>query len=393
VTVFTKKRRATTPKMHRVHMWQPSSLKKPKGSRKTPPRSSASLTGHSLPSGHAISSACLSTTCAGPLLTQNSPILPSGQPLWREPDILAGSRPAEMGSAPDREYSGYQYATTSAQAQVLGDADSRNESDGASKDHADICHGSPRVFHTPVTTVGEINMRNALQRYHLQQTSEDCDEEVSRLGAPTSTKALELRYPNRHAMANDHGASFSEASYENFNAVGRSEMSDCPVGIQQIQPFSSYPGIDPQILELNRSDANTSASPWRGMEEGLDGPSPENLQTSMNERYRRRGGTTRARSPSVAFELEEHGPGIATDEFDSDMRDHNLDPGARWVYRRIVARKIESSGRRMAKVEWEDTWEPERELEDLESALERYAREQRGKRGKGIRMRKRKGRP
>ncbi|KUL81677.1 hypothetical protein ZTR_11126 [Talaromyces verruculosus] len=375
--------------MHRIHMWQPSSLKKPKGSKKRPARSSASLTGHDPPLGHAISSAYPSTTCAGPLLTQNSPNLPAGQPLWAEPDILSGTRPAEVGRAPDREYSSCQDPTTSAQALASGDADSRNESDGA-KEHANICHGSPRVFHTPATAVSEINMRSDLQRYHLQQTSEHFDEEVSRLGPPTSTKALELRYPNRHALANDHSASFLEASYETSNAVGRSEMSACPVGIQQMRPFSSYPGIDPQILGLNRSDANTSASPWSAMEEGLDGPSPENLQTSSNERYWRRGRTICGRSPSMMSELEDHGLGIATDNFDSDMGDYNPDSGDRWVYRRVVARKIDSSGRRMAKVEWEDTWEPESELEGLKSALQRYAREQRGKR---IRMRKRKGRP
>jgi hypothetical protein len=80
--------------------------------------------------------------------------------------------------------------------------------------------------------VGEINIRSALQRYHLQQLSKDCDKEVSRLDTLTSTKALELRYPNRHAMANNHDASFSEASYETSNAVSRSKMSDYPVGIQ-----------------------------------------------------------------------------------------------------------------------------------------------------------------
>lgn len=377
-------------------MWQPSSLKKPKGSKKTATPSSVSLPGHNPPLSHAISSAYPSTTCAAPLLTQNSPILPACQPLWTESDSLSGSRPAEIGPAPARKYNGCQDMTTSAQALALGDADSRNESGGASKEHANICHGSPRVFHTPATAVGEINMRSDLQRYHLQQTSEHYDEEVSRLGTPTSTKALELRYPNSPVTANDHGASFSEASYETSNAVGRSEMSDCPVGIQQIRPFSSYPEIEPQMLELNRSDANTSASPWRGMEEGLDGSSPENLRTRLNERYRREGGTICARPPSVSSELEEYGLGIATDEFDPGMEHDNPDPGDRWEYRRIVARKIEPSGRRMAKIEWEDTWEPESELAGLKTALLRYAREQReqrGERGKRIRKRKRKGRP
>jgi hypothetical protein len=74
--------RGTTPRMHRVHMWHPSSLKKPKGTKKTQARSSASLTGHKSPLGHAISFACPSTTCDGPLLVHKSPNLPAGQPLW-----------------------------------------------------------------------------------------------------------------------------------------------------------------------------------------------------------------------------------------------------------------------------------------------------------------------
>jgi hypothetical protein len=41
----------------------------------------------------------------------------------------------------------------------------------------------------------------------------------------------------------------------------------------------------------------------------------------------------------------------------------------RWEYTRIVARRIDSSGRRMAKVRWKDTWEPEGELNGLETAL------------------------
>ncbi|KAI7970972.1 hypothetical protein EIK77_008806 [Talaromyces pinophilus] len=374
--------------MHRVHMWHPSSLKKLKGSKK-PARSPASLTCHNPPLGHAISSACPPTTFARPLVTQNSPNLPAD---WTELDGLSGSRPAEIVPAPAREHSSCQDMTTSAQALASGTANSRNASDGASQEHPDICHGSPQVFHTPATAFGEINMRSDPQRYHLQQTSEHCDEEVFRLGPPDST-TLELRSPNRHALGNDPCASSSQALYETANAVDNFEMSDRPVRIQQIRPFSSYPGIDPRILELNRSDANTSVPPWRGMEEGLDHPSPGNLPGSLNGRSWRRGRTIRGRSPSVVSESEEHGPCIATDEFDSDMGDYNLDSGDRWMYRRIVERRIEPSGRRMAKVEWVDTWEPESELEGLKSALQRYAREQRGKQGKRPGVRKRKGRP
>ena len=51
------------------------------------------------------------------------------------------------------------------------------------------------------------------------------------------------------------------------------------------------------------------------------------------------------------------------------------DTGHRWAYRRIMARRIDSSGRRMAMAEWENTWEPEDELDGLVKALRRYARE------------------
>jgi hypothetical protein len=46
-------------------------------------------------------------------------------------------------------------------------------------------------------------------------------------------------------------------------------------------------------------------------------------------------------------------------------------------YRRIVARHIDSSGRRMARVEWKNTWEPEDKLGGLKNALHQYTRERR----------------
>jgi hypothetical protein len=66
-----------------------------------------------------------------------------------------------------------------------------------------------------------------------------------------------------------------------------------------------------------------------------------------------------------------------SDELESDFEESksgaetDLDKvsGDRWEYIRIVARRIDSSGRRMAKVRWKDTWEPEGELSGLETAL------------------------
>ncbi|KUL81463.1 hypothetical protein ZTR_09032 [Talaromyces verruculosus] len=281
--------------------------------------------------------------------------------------------------------------TTSAQALASEDADSRNESYGASKEHAKIYPGSRRFFPTPATAVGEVNMRSDVQRYHLQHD----EGKVCRLGPPTSTAALELRYSKRHALANDHEASYLQASYETSNAFIRSEMSDCPGGIQQIRPLS-YAGVDPQILELNRFDTSTFTLLRGCAEEVLDGASSENLHTILNECYLRQGGPTRARASLMASELEEYRPGIAADEFEPNTDCDNPDPEYRWVYRRIVARKIDSSGRKMVKVEWEDTWELEPDPEGLTSALQRYEREQRrkqGKRGKRAGVRKRKGRP
>ncbi|PCG88215.1 Hypothetical protein PENO1_111450 [Penicillium occitanis (nom. inval.)] len=320
---------------------------------------------------------------------------PGGQPSWTEPDVLSSSRPAEIGPPPTTEYSGCQEMTTPAQTLTSGDADSRNESYSASKEHANICPGSPRLFPTPATAVGEVNMRTDMQKYHRQHD----EGEVGRLGPPASAEPLQLRYSNRHALANDHGASYPEASYETSNAFIRPEMSDCPAEFQQIQPFSSYAGVDPQILELNRPDTRTFTSPRGCAEEVLDAASSENPHTIWNECYQRQGGPTRARSSLMTSELEKYRPGIAADEFDPNTDCNNPDPEYPWMYRRIVGRKIDSSGRKMVKVEWEDTWELECDLEDLTSALQRYEREQlrrqgkQGKQGRRAGVRKRKGRP
>jgi hypothetical protein len=64
--------------------------------------------------------------------------------------------------------------------------------------------------------------------------------------------------------------------------------------------------------------------------------------------------------PRSAFEDSESG---------TEMDDDKIS-GGQWEYTRIVARRVDSSGRRMAKVRWKDTWEPEGELNGLETALQ-----------------------
>jgi hypothetical protein len=81
--------------------------------------------------------------------------------------------------------------------------------------------------------------------------------------------------------------------------------------------------------------------------------------------------------------------GVWIDALDSEVEDsesasdtddaghYSGDDG--WQYRRIVVRRIDASSRRMALVEWVNTWEPEDELGGSKRALRRYARVRRSK--------------
>ncbi|CRG92845.1 hypothetical protein PISL3812_09916 [Talaromyces islandicus] len=84
--------------------------------------------------------------------------------------------------------------------------------------------------------------------------------------------------------------------------------------------------------------------------------------------------------PSTVSGPGQPGPDIEQSEPLSDADDGAPCSGDRWEYRRIKARRIDSSGRRMVRVEWEDTWEPEDQLDGLKMALRRYARERQIKR-------------
>lgn len=68
--------------------------------------------------------------------------------------------------------------------------------------------------------------------------------------------------------------------------------------------------------------------------------------------------------------------GDSKSESGSDIGDVQ-DLEDRWVYRRIVARRIGPTGRREALLEWKTTWEPEDEVGDVKRALRRYAKERR----------------
>ncbi|QKX63204.1 uncharacterized protein TRUGW13939_10373 [Talaromyces rugulosus] len=110
------------------------------------------------------------------------------------------------------------------------------------------------------------------------------------------------------------------------------------------------------------------------------GQSRENLQARSDRYDLGRNSHTHAKSPPIASGSEQLRLDIEDFESVSDTDDNALGSGDRWEYRRIKARRIDSSGRRMARVEWKDTWEPEDELDGLKMALRRYARERRAKR-------------
>lgn len=98
----------------------------------------------------------------------------------------------------------------------------------------------------------------------------------------------------------------------------------------------------------------------------------------LGGRYLQRSNHEPTKPPSVVPESEDLGSdtGDSKSESESDA-EHLQDLGDRWEYRRIVARRIGSTGRREALLEWEPTWEVEEEVGDLKRALRRYAKERR----------------
>ncbi|OKL55257.1 hypothetical protein UA08_09476 [Talaromyces atroroseus] len=116
-----------------------------------------------------------------------------------------------------------------------------------------------------------------------------------------------------------------------------------------------------------------------------EGPSPNSLVDPGAEQSgfsRAAGGQSRvpAESPSVASVSRQLGSEIEDSESasDTDDADHHSGDG-RWQYRCILKRRLDSSGRRMALVRWEDTWESEDELGGVKRALRQYARARQAK--------------
>jgi hypothetical protein len=102
----------------------------------------------------------------------------------------------------------------------------------------------------------------------------------------------------------------------------------------------------------------------------------ENFQAVLDGRPHKRSRHTAPTARSVVFPEKES----VSDSDDSQRRAGNgtsngdADSKTLWEYKYIVARQVDSRGRQMALVRWKDTWELESEIEDLEMALQVYAK-------------------
>ncbi|KAI7968989.1 hypothetical protein EIK77_000874 [Talaromyces pinophilus] len=83
---------------------------------------------------------------------------------------------------------------------------------------------------------------------------------------------------------------------------------------------------------------------------------PKRSRTELGRHYLEHSNHEIAQSPSIVPKSEDFGSNTGDSEPESESDAENLqDLGDRWEYRRIVARRINSSGRRMAQVEWKNT--------------------------------------
>ncbi|KUL81634.1 hypothetical protein ZTR_09655 [Talaromyces verruculosus] len=146
--------------------------------------------------------------------------------------------------------------------------------------------------------------------------------------------------------------------------------------------------FDSYLSKKQSSGSITSNKPWPKnlmtlsvgdgiFDRKVAGRPPKRSRTELDGCYLEKSNHELAKSPSMAPGSEDLGPDNEDSESASDT-ENGQDLGDRWEYRRIVARRIDSSGRRMAQVEWKNTWEPEDELDGLKRALRRYAKERRG---------------
>lgn len=147
--------------------------------------------------------------------------------------------------------------------------------------------------------------------------------------------------------------------------------------------------FDSHLSKKQSSGSITSEEPWPNnlvtlsvgdgiFSRKVAGQSPKRSRTELSGCYLDRSNHRLAKSSSVLPESENLGLDNDISESASDTED-GQDSGHRWAYQRIVALRIDSSGCRMAMVEWGNTWEPEDELDWLKEALRqyRYARERR----------------
>lgn len=109
------------------------------------------------------------------------------------------------------------------------------------------------------------------------------------------------------------------------------------------------------------------------------GRPPKRSKTELGGFYLERNSHELAKSPCVVPESEDLGSDTEDSESESESdTDSGQDLGDRWEYHRILARRIDSSGRRMALLEWKPTWEHEDQLDGLKRALRRYAKDRQG---------------
>lgn len=104
------------------------------------------------------------------------------------------------------------------------------------------------------------------------------------------------------------------------------------------------------------------------LEEQANFQSSPKPQAKSDENRSKRRHRALSKAPSVISDSEDPESDFEDSKSDAET-DGDEASGDRWEYKRIVARRIDSSGRRMAKVRWKDTWEPESELSGLETAL------------------------
>ncbi|KAH8695692.1 hypothetical protein BGW36DRAFT_453817 [Talaromyces proteolyticus] len=100
--------------------------------------------------------------------------------------------------------------------------------------------------------------------------------------------------------------------------------------------------------------------------------SSQNPPTGSDGHDSKRSHRALSKIPSVISESEELGSNLENSDSDAEPDNDDEDPRSLWEYTRIVARRVDSSGRKFVRVKWKATWEPEDELNGLKTALRLY---------------------